>query len=93
MQDVFSLDDLILADRKSTFIVRVTGKRKRLNLCPGDFLVVDKNLPLNKDKLAVLVVEGKFRIDLVSEEFLRRHDPDNGDFVWGMVKTVVRELK
>lgn len=93
MMDVFSLDDQILSDRKSTFLVRVKGKKKRHNLCPGDILVVDKNLPLQKDKLAVLVVKGKFCIDIVTEEFIRHNDPENGDFVWGMIKTVVRELR
>lgn len=91
--DIFSLDDLILADRKSTYLVRVKGKRKRLNLCPGDLLVVDKNLPLIKDKLAVLVVKGKFCIDKVTEDFIKKNDPENGDFVWGMISTVVRELR
>ncbi len=93
MQDSFSLDEWVLADRKSTYLVRVTGKRHRLDLLPGDVLVVDKNLPLKKDRLAVLVVKGKFRIDLVSEEFLRCHEPLSGDFIWGMVRLVVRELK
>jgi hypothetical protein len=93
MMDLFSLDELILQDRKSTFLVKVKGKRKRLNLCPGDLLVVDKNLPLQKDKLAVLVVKGKFCIDIVSEDFLKGHDPENGNFIWGMIRTVVRELK
>lgn len=91
--DIFSLDSEILSDRKSTFLVRVKGKKKRLNLVPGDILVVDKGLPLVKDKLGVLVVKGKFTIDLVTEEFIQRHDPENGDFVWGMIKTIVRELK
>jgi SOS-response transcriptional repressor LexA len=93
MQDAFSLDEKILSDRKSTYLVRVKGKRKRLNLWPGDLLVVDKSLPLEKEKLAVVVVNGKFRIDMVSEEFLRHHDPESGDFIWGMVKTAVREFK
>ncbi len=93
MWDDFSLDEQILADRKSTFLVRVKGKRKRLNLCPGDILIVDKSLPLKKERLAVLVVSGKLKIDLVTEEFIQKNDPENGDFVWGMVKTVVRELK
>lgn len=93
MMDVFSLDDKILSARNSTFLVRVKGKKKRLNLVPGDILVVDKNLPLVKDKLAVIVVKGKFAIDLVSEEFLNKHDPEKGDFIWGMVKTIVRELR
>jgi SOS-response transcriptional repressor LexA len=89
----FSLDQQLLSDRKSTFLVKVKGKKKRLNLVPGDILVVDKNLPLQKDKLAVLVVKGKFCIDQVTEEFLKNHDPENGNFIWGMIKTVVRELK
>ncbi len=89
----FSLDEQILNDRKSTFLIRVSGKRKRHNLIPGDILVVDKNLPLLKDKLAVLVVKGKFAIDQLTEEFIKRHDPESGDFVWGMVRAVVRELK
>jgi hypothetical protein len=93
MRDVFSLDEKILSDRKSTYLIRVKGKQKRLNLWPGDLLVVDKSLPLQKDRLAILVVNGKFRIDMVSEDFLRKHDPENGDFVWGIVKTVVREFK
>jgi SOS-response transcriptional repressor LexA len=93
MWNVFSLDDQLLSDRKSTFLVKVKGKKKRLNLWPGDILVVDKNLPLQKNKLAVLVVKGKFQIDEVSEEFLMKNDPENGDFIWGMIKTVVRELK
>ena len=88
-----SLDTLIIKDRISTYLVRVGGKKKRLNLWPGDILVVDRSLPLQKDKLAVLFAGGKFRIDMVSEEFLKKNDPDNGDFIWGMVRTVVRELR
>lgn len=93
MWDVFSLDDQILPDRKSIFLIRVKGKKKRLNVWPGDILVVDKNLPLMKDKLAVLVVKGKFTIDIVTEEFIRKNDPENSDFVWGMIRTIVRDLK
>jgi len=91
--DVFSLDALILHDRKSIFLVKVKGKKKRLNLCPGDVLVVNKNLALEKNKLGVLVVNGKFAIDIVTEDFIKKNDPENGNFVWGMIQTVVRELK
>ncbi len=91
--DVFSLDTLILHDRKSIFLVKVKGKKKRLNLWPGDILVVNKNLALQKNKLGVLVVNGKFAIDIVTEDFIKKNDPENGNFVWGMIQTVVRELK
>ncbi len=91
--DVFSLDSLILHDRKSIFLVKVKGKKKRLNLWPGDILVVNKNLALEKNKLAVMVVNGKFTINVVTEEFIQKNDPENGNFVWGMIQNVVRELK
>jgi SOS-response transcriptional repressor LexA len=91
--DVFSLDSLILHDRKSTYLVKVKGKKKRLNLWPGDILVINKNLELQKNKLGVLVVNGKFCIDIVTEDFIKKNDPENGNFVWGMIQTVVRELK
>jgi SOS-response transcriptional repressor LexA len=93
MIDFFSLDQQLLADRKSTFLIRVKGKKKRLGLWPGDILVVDKNLPLIKERIAVLVVKGKFCIDFVTEDFLLKNDPENGDFIWGMISTVVRELR
>jgi hypothetical protein len=38
-------------------------------------------------------VKGKFCIEIVTEDFLKKNDPENGDFIWGMIKTVVRELK
>ena len=91
--DIFSLDQDILADRKSTFLIRIKGKKKRLNLFPGDILVVDKALPLIANKLAILVVKNKFTIDILTQDFIERDDPENGDFVWGMIKTIVRELK
>lgn len=92
MSEVFSIDAQILFDRKSTYLVKVTGKRKRDGLVPGDVLVVDRNLPHEKDKLAVIVRNNKFAIEKVTEDFVRRNDPENGDFIWGMVRAVVREL-
>lgn len=92
MSAVFSLDEYVLTDRKSTFVIRVTGKRKRLGLFPGDFLVIDRNLPHQGDKIALLVRRGKFCLDVVTEDILAGHDPENGDFIWGMVKAIVREL-
>jgi hypothetical protein len=90
--EILSIDEQILPDRKSIYFVRVKGKKKRLGLAPGDILVVDKALPLKADALAVMVRSNKFCIDLVTEDFLRSHDPDHGDFIWGMVRAMVREL-
>lgn len=92
MSEIFSIDAQILSDRKSTYLVKVTGKKKRDGLVPGDILVVDRNLPHQKEKLAVIVRNNKFAIEKVTEDFIRKNDPENGDFIWGMVKAVVREL-
>jgi SOS-response transcriptional repressor LexA len=92
MSEVFSIDAQILSDRKSTYLVKLTGKKKREGLVPGDVLVIDRNLPHEKEKLAVTVRNNKFTIERVTEDFIRRNDPENGDFIWGMVKAVVREL-
>ncbi len=92
MSEVFSIDAQILSDRKSTYLVKVTGRKKRDGLVPGDFLVVDRNLPHEKEKLAVIVRNNKFTIEKVTEDFIRKNDPENGDFIWGMIKAVVREV-
>lgn len=73
--------------------MKVKGKRKKHHLWPGDILVVNKNLSLAKNKLAVMVVNGKFTIGITTEEFINKNDPENGNFVWGMVQHVVREMK
>ena len=92
MDEVFSIDEQILADRKSTYLVKVTGKKKREGLVPGDVLVVDRSLPHEKDKLAVIVRQNKFAIEKVTDAMIRMNDPENGDFIWGMIRAVVREL-
>ena len=92
MDEVFSIDAQILADRKSTYLVKVTGKKNREGLVPGDLLVIDRSLPLEKDQLAVIVRQNKFAIEKVTETMIRNNDPENGDFIWGMIRAVVREI-
>ncbi len=92
MDEVFSIDEQILSDRKSTYLVRVTGKKKREGLVPGDILVVDRNLPHEKDRLAVTVRQNKFGIEKITDVMIRNNDPENGDFIWGMIRAVVREV-
>jgi len=92
MDEVYSIDEQILSDRKSTYLVRVSGKKKREGLVPGDILVVDRNLPHEKDRLAVIVRQNKFAVEKVTEDFIRKNDPENGDFIWGMIRAVVREV-
>ncbi|MFL5785355.1 MAG: hypothetical protein ACJ76H_12130 [Bacteriovoracaceae bacterium] len=92
MSDDFSIDEKIFSDRKSSFLIKVSGKKKREGLLPGDLLVVDRNLPHEKEKLALVVRKGKFAVERVSEELIQNNDPENGDFIWGMVRALVREV-
>lgn len=88
----FSIDEQILSDRKSTYVIRATGKKPKHHINPGDFIVVDRNLPLAPDKVAVIIRKGKFTIDVTTKELIQNNDPENGDFIWGMVRAIVREL-
>ncbi len=88
----YSLDEKILSDRKSTYLVKVTGKKKREGVFPGDVLVVDRNLPHEKDKLGMVVRNGKFTVERVTAELILKNDPENGDFIWGMIRALVREV-
>ncbi len=92
MGDDFSIDAKIFSDRKSSYLVKVTGKKKREGLLPGDVLVIDRNLPHTKDKLGVVVRNGKFTVERVTSELMGKNDPDNGDFIWGMIRALVREV-
>jgi stress-induced morphogen len=88
-----SLDELFLSDRKSIYVFRLTGKRMRIGMQPKDLLIVDRSLEHKAGKPALVVVNGNFQIQIISPEFLKRQDPDKGDFIWGMVQTIVRELE
>lgn len=90
--DIFSIDEEILADRKSSFVIRINGKKKREGLSPGDVIVVDRALPPVEGKLALVVKSGKFAVERLLPEFIRKNDPENGDFIFGMIKAMVREV-
>ncbi len=92
MGDDFSIDAKIFPDRKSSYLVKVSGKKPREGVMPADVLVVDRNLPHEKDKLALVVRKGKFTVERVSPLLIQNNDPENGDFIWGMIRALVREV-
>lgn len=93
MNEAISLDQLFLHDRNSVFIMRLTGKKQRLGLKPGDKMIVNRALPFQIEKLALVVIKGEFEVQLVSQEFLDAHEPESGNFIWGMIQTIIRELE
>jgi hypothetical protein len=93
MQETFSLDEIYLSDRKSIYVVQLTGKKSRLDFRPGDKLIINRALPHRPHQLALVVIRGKFSVQIVTEEFFKNQNPDSGDFIWGMVQTMIRELE
>lgn len=87
-----SLDEIFLADRNSTFLFRLTGKRSRIGMKPDDLVIVNRALPYTVGKPALVVINGNFQVQILSDEFLKSNDPDSGDFIWGMIQSIVREL-
>jgi hypothetical protein len=92
MEQAISLDQLFLHDRNSVFIIRLTGKKQRLGLCPGDKVIVNRALPFQINRPALVVIKGKFEVQIVTQEFLDAHEPEAGNFIWGMIQTIIREL-
>jgi hypothetical protein len=92
MMEFTSLDELFLSDRNAVFLFRLTGKRSRIGMKPEDLVIVNRALPHCLGKPALVVVDGDFQVQILSEEFLQKNDPDNGDFIWGMIQSIVREL-
>jgi hypothetical protein len=92
MRDTPSLDELFLSDRNSVFIFRLSGKRSRIGMRPNDLMIVNRALPYTAGKPALVVVKGQFQVQVLSPEFIQQHEPESGDFIWGMVQTIVREL-
>ncbi len=56
-------------------------------------MIVNRALPFQIEKLALVVIKGEFEVQLVSQEFLDAHEPESGNFIWGMIQTIIRELE
>lgn len=91
--DQLSLDQHFLHDRQSTYVIKLTGKRQRLGMRAGDKVIINRALPPQVGLPALVVIRGKFEVQIVTQEFLDKQEPDSGDFIWGMVQTVIRELE
>ncbi|MBA2405000.1 MAG: hypothetical protein H0V66_09535, partial [Bdellovibrionales bacterium] len=59
----------------------------------GDKFIIDRALKPQKGELVLLVVSGEFKFTHFSPEQLKNQDPDSGDIVWGVVTTILRELR
>lgn len=88
-----SLDERYQIDRPQTFIVEIKGDSHKLGLKSGDKLILNRSLIPHEDQLVLLVIKNEFKLGAFSTAQLKDQDPETGDFVWGVVTTLLRELK
>ncbi len=92
-EDILSLDERYQIGAPSGFIIAATGHSQPLGIKSGDKFVIDRALTPQKGELVLLVVRGEFKFTHYMPEQLKNQDPDSGDFIWGVVTTLLRELR
>lgn len=88
-----SLDERYLTNRPAIFIVEVSGDSRALNIRRGDKLIIDRSLKPKEGQLVLLVINNQFALKLFSWKMIEGQDEESGDFVWGVVTTLMREFK
>ena len=63
VQDTLSLDDYLIDNKESTFMLRVKGdSMKDAGIHPGDILIVDRSLEPADKKVVIAVVGGDLTV-------------------------------
>jgi SOS-response transcriptional repressor LexA len=91
-EDLLSLDKRYLANRPATFIVEVQGRSLALGVLAGDKLIIDRSLTPREGQLVLVVINNDFSLQRFSQKIFSG-DAENGDFVWGVITTLLREFK
>ena len=92
-EDILSLDKRYGIGAPSIFIIAANGTSISLGIKSGDKFIIDRSLKPQKGELVLLVVRGEFTFTHFSPQQLKNQDPDSGDFIWGVVITILRELR
>lgn len=87
------LNERYLTNRPAMFIVEVGSDRVALNLQKGNKLIIDRSLKPREKDLVLLVINNQFELKHFSWKMVEGQDPETGDFIWGVVTTVIRELR
>lgn len=88
-----SLDERYLTNRPSMFLIEVGDDSKRHNVFKGNKLLIDRSLKPREKDLVLMVMGNEFKLVHFSWKMLEGQDPETGDFVWGVVKTIIQELR
>jgi DNA polymerase V len=86
-----SLDERYLTNRPSLFIIEASGDSPTLGITKGDKLLIDRSINPRDGQRVLLVINNEFKIQKYSSKLLEGHDPETGDFVWGVITTMIRE--
>lgn len=87
-----SLDERYLTNRPALFIIEAAGDSPFLGIRKGDKLLVDRSLRPGEGQLVLLVLKNEFILQKFTRTMLQNQDPETGDFVWGVVTTLLREF-
>ena len=87
-----SLDQRYRLGHPGVFVIEVARDARTLGLKSGDKLVVDRSLTPRTGQLVVMVVANEFKLGPFVPEKLQAMDHGEGDFLWGVVTALVREL-
>jgi DNA polymerase V len=87
-----SLDERYLTNKPSLFIIEAAGDSKSLGIIKGDKLLIDRSLRPREGQLCLFVIQDQFKIQKFSFNMLQGQDPETGDFVWGVITTLIREF-
>lgn len=78
----------LVGNKDATFFVRVAGDHlSHLNIYNQDVLIIDRSLKMQTRKLALVVIEGEFKIKRIEkaekEEFI----------LWGVITYIIHSVK
>lgn len=104
LDDFIDMNQELVKNKEATFYARVVGNSEGNEFSEGDVLVVDRSLPLQKDKMAVCFLDGNFTLKKIRLEGgtlwveslnasfdAIRITEDNQFMVWGMVTYTVKQ--
>ena len=92
-EDILSLDERYQIGAPSVFIIAASGNSFSLGIKSGDKFIIDRALKPKRGELVLLVVNGEFKFTHFLPEQLKTDHPDSGDFIWGVVTTLLREFR
>lgn len=92
-EDILSLDERYRIGAPSVFIIQASGNSHALGIKSGDKFIIDRALKPGRGELVLLVVNGEFKFSHYLPEQLKNDNPDSGDFIWGVITTILRELR